>query len=351
MSRERRNWKRNNIVVGFTKSRGDAWWASRGIDRVTTDGKPNHFEGPVPIEVVEEQIFNWEPEERSLYIPNPAAGKGEPKFVEVPNRKAIVRPDTNAVMGVFMGGYAIHPRRPWLLDNVANLLDDDLAIGSAGNLQGGAVSWVSVEMPQNIVTPEGEEFRPNLFAVTSCNGSFATTYKRCFTRIVCDNTLDLAYGENGAHVKVRHSKYSGLKIASTREALDILYDSSDELTAMIADLSQVKVNSRKFTKFLDILTPVPEEDKASKRAVTVAENRRAILTDLWTSDPRVEPWKGTGYGLVQMVNTFDQHYTKVQGADDENAKAFARFERSILAGVSGDLAKRTDSVIDMVKAL
>ena len=49
---------------------------------------------------------------------------------------------------------------------MANILDDDLSISSAGLLRGGAVAWVEVSVPESITTPEGVVFRPNLLATT-----------------------------------------------------------------------------------------------------------------------------------------------------------------------------------------
>ncbi len=80
----------------------------------------------------------------------------------VPDRQAICRSDDHSVMGIFGPGYIRHQYPEWLLTAVADLLDDDLAISSAGLLRGGAIAWVEVSMPDTITTPEGVAFRPNL---------------------------------------------------------------------------------------------------------------------------------------------------------------------------------------------
>ncbi|WP_197048395.1 DUF932 domain-containing protein [Streptosporangium roseum] len=91
-----------------------------------------------------------------------------------PERQAILRSDSGHVMGIFSGSYEPPPYAEWLIGTIARLLDD-LSIGSAGLLRGGAVAWVSVEVPENITAPEGVEFRPHLFGATSFDGSLATT--------------------------------------------------------------------------------------------------------------------------------------------------------------------------------
>ncbi|MDP9466146.1 MAG: hypothetical protein M3P31_02725 [Actinomycetota bacterium] len=70
---------------------------------------------------------------------------GQPRrWTVVPDRQAICRSDDDTVMGIFGPGYVRHQYREWLLTTVADLLDDDLAISSAGLLRGGVIAWVEV---------------------------------------------------------------------------------------------------------------------------------------------------------------------------------------------------------------
>src|SRR5690606_21053449 len=138
---------------------GNAWHYRQGSN--------NHYPGAVPVEDVLSRLFNWHAEEKPLYVET-ALGDDDSIMTPIEGRKAIVRSDNGHVMGIFKEGYVPHQYDEWLIKNVATILDDDLAIGSAGLLKGGAVAWVSVEVPENITTPEGVVFRPNLMA----SGSF-----------------------------------------------------------------------------------------------------------------------------------------------------------------------------------
>ena len=114
---------------------------------------------------------------------------------------------------MFKHSYAIHQYKDWLLDTVANLVDDtDIAIASAGLLQNGGVAWVSIELPDNIKTPQGFEIRPQLLATTSHNGSLSTTFKQTATAVVCDNTLAWGLRDSGQVSRVRHTTNSGFKL-------------------------------------------------------------------------------------------------------------------------------------------
>lgn len=193
MSQETLTWLNNNVLVGFTDKRGNAWHhraSDQGIE-------PNHYAGAIPVDDVLRRLFAWHAIERELFVSVPceadnlfgASGidsSGRPfQSRPVPGRKAIVADDTYEVLGVFSDGYRPHQYDEWLLSNVANLLDADLGIASAGLLRNRAVAWVQVEVPESITTPEGVEFRPNLTAATSLDGSLSTTYARQVTNVVC----------------------------------------------------------------------------------------------------------------------------------------------------------------------
>src|SRR5690349_13859351 len=190
MSLETIEWLNTNTRIGFTDKRGHAWHYRQGAT--------NHFPGAVPMSEVL-SLFGFDVLPVAVYVSSP--GYVEPAIdvdgimMENPNaradmriltdRVAVVRADTGDIMGIFSDGYTIHPYSEWLVRNVETILDDTLQIGSAGLLRGGAQAWVSVEVPDNIDTPEGVSFRPNLLAVTSHDGSLATTYKRVVTITVC----------------------------------------------------------------------------------------------------------------------------------------------------------------------
>jgi phage/plasmid-like protein (TIGR03299 family) len=245
-------------------------------------------------------------------------------------------------LGIFSDGYLGHQYEEWLLKTVASILDADLGIGSAGLLRNRAQAWVSVEVPDNIVTPEGVEFRPNLVAATSFDGSLATTYGRCVTNVVCDNTLAAGLGERGQRIKLRHTKNSGLRIAEAREALAIIHTVSEDFAAEVAELCAWEVSKREFDAHLDAMIPVPAEEGRSR---TIAENKRERIVSLYEHDDRVAPWAGTAFGVLQAHNTYRHHYATVRGASQvqrnhankvEGATAVADLEcLSVLAKVTG----------------
>ena len=348
MSQESSEWLNQNVLVGFTSKRGNAWHY-----RASDQGdEPNHYELAIPVEDVERRLFYWEAKEFPVTITVPtntsdvdiagvdALTGAAYKHVPVGDYKAIGRSDTNEVFRMFKTSYAIHQYREWLLHTVANLIDDDeLSVASAGLLQNGGVAWVSVELPENLETPQGFTIRPQLLATTSHNGTLATTFKQTATAVVCDNTLSWGLQDAGQVSRTRHTTNSGFRLQSVREALDIVHVAGDEMMAEIERLSNIKVDNYQFDRIIKRLVPVPSLESSNQAGVTRAENKTERLRSLWTGDPRVAPWKGTALGVVQAWNTYGHHYT---------GKAEKRAERNMVNALNGTTSKADKFVLDAV---
>jgi phage/plasmid-like protein (TIGR03299 family) len=207
---------------------------------------------------------------------------------------------------------------------------DYLGISSAGLLKGDAIAWVEVSVPESITTPEGVEFRPNLLATTSFDGSIATTFKRTVTATVCDNTRECALAEKGQQYKVKHSRYSNMKITEARAALQMIHTLADEFAAEVRQLCETAVSTRQWARFLQALVPLTNDKGVplTKRSLSMAENKRGVLRKLYRHDLRVTPWAGTAYGVIQAVNTFEHHEGTIRGA--------SRGEGNMLRTVTGD---------------
>lgn len=347
MSRETMQWLNQMTLIGFTEKRGKAWHYKADEQ----GAEPNHYVGAVPIEDVRRRLFAWEAVEAGI-----CAEILTPDGVQIirdPNRKAIIRPagalgadDKGGILGLFKSGYQMHQFDEWLLQQVAAILDDDLSIGSAGLLREGGVAWVQVEVPDNITTPSGVVFRPNLLAATSLDGTLATTYKRTVTNVVCDNTMAAGLGEKGQQIKIKHSRYSHAKLTTVREALEIVHTIADDFAAQVEQLTNTAVSEGDWSRFLDTFVPLVDDKGTAVegKALKVRENKRAKLQNLWNHDERVAPWAGTAYGVVQCVNTFTHH---LQGG----STGAARGQANMLRAVTGQTDKLDRDTLTMLQGV
>lgn len=328
MSSETLEWLNANTLIGFTETRGTAWHHRAGTD--------NHFEGPIPVETVRERLFHWSAESRPLYVPN-----GDDGFTKIPGRKAIVRNDTDAVLGIHSEGYLIHQYSEWLIDNVESLLDAGLSIGSAGLLRGGAVAWLSVEVPKTFEI-EGVQFRPSLMAHSSLDGTASSTYGRHVTNVVCDNTMAVAAKEHGGQrVRVRSTKHSKLNVIEARKALGLLFEVAQDFEDQVRALTAQSITDQQFDAIVASQFPIPYGDSQGHlRAATVAQKKREAVTSLYRTDRRVTPWTGNGFGVWQAFNTYAQHEASFRGDN--------RTERNMLRVINGDSDKADASILQRI---
>lgn len=354
MSKETSEWLNQNTLIGFTAKRGTAWHYRAAdqadtpasvypkADVITVDGNnyaSNHYAGAVPVHDVNRRLFHWDAVQCPMALDvSGILGTEREVWKKSTKRVAWVRSDTMEELGNPSPTWTAHPYSQWLIETTQQITDGELDIASAGLLKGGAQAWVSYEVPDTIATPEGVSFRPQLLATTSFDGSIATTYKRVTTLTVCDNTLAVALGEaKDQQIKVMHSKYSHMKIMDARDALAIIHTSADVMSAEIKAMCEQAVTEAEWSKFLDAYVPVPE-DKGRGR--TMAENKRDVLTNLWSNDFRAAPWRGTAMGVLQATNTWFHHYQVVRGA--------TRPERNMDNVLSGRTADHDAKVLDLL---
>ena len=70
---------------------------------------------------------------------------------------------------------------------------------------------------------------------------------------------------------------------------------------------------------------------------TLREKRMGEMSQLWNNDNRVSPWAGTGFGVMQAFNTWEQHF---KGTRRGTTKA----ERNMLATLNGDIEQNDREV-------
>lgn len=337
MSKETLEWLNTNVLVGMTDKRGHAWHYKMSAQGVES----NHYASFIPYGDVMRRLFHWTADSMPLYVPVPTVtGEGVSEMSVVPGRQAIVRSDTGTVLGIFKDGYTPHQYGEWLLGAVSNILSDTLNITSVGLLKGGAVAWVECSVPENVTTPEGVTFRPNILAGTSLDGTVATFYKRTITSTVCDNTFEIARGESGITYKVKHTRNSGFKLNDARTALDLIDATGDDFASEVKALCEQSVTDRQWQAFLDSYSPTRDirtGELLIGRSFTMAEHKQDALKRLYNNDTRVSPWRGTAFGVLQATNTYWHHESIVRGTN--------RVERNLLNAIDGTTARNDDETL------
>lgn len=306
------------LLTGFAEKRKYTWGAST--------------EGAISFEDAK-RLIGWTPLEGE--VNGIVLTEDGVTTVSDPTRKMLLHPRTLKPLAVHGQGYTVHPYADTLLDQASLIADGEVGLARVGTLNEGRKAFVQYELGDNVsVKSKGSEtvdYRPFLNAATSLDGSIATTFFVGTTVIVCENTLSLALRESrdaGDQVKVRHTRNSAVQISDARHALGILFKQADDFAAEVEKLTAEYVSDQKWNDFLEAVAPI---DKKEGRALTMAENRRAQLNQLWNSDERVAPWRNSAWGVLAAVNTHSHHIQTVKNVD--------RAERNAARIIDGSLAK------------
>jgi phage/plasmid-like protein (TIGR03299 family) len=322
-SRETGEWLNSQILVGFTEKNGNPWWFNRDFQGEESTVYP----GAIPAKDVERRLFSWKAESWPVLLQRP-----DGTSMELPDRRAIVHGETGEVFRVGHKSYVMHQFIDWLVDNVSHILDSgELHIGSAGLLRRGAGAFVTVERPENVVSKSGMALRSRLLAATSHDSKLATTYKLVNTIVVCDNTLDNAlYREWGQKHRTRHTPNSIFRIPDVREALEIMVQNDHDVVEFIDSLADMTVSERQWQEIVERLVEVPED--SLPRVKARLENKRNKLDELWRTDYRCTPWKGSALGAFQVFNTYRFHFAGPSASDTPNLEQ--RFNRNMESVIS-----------------
>ncbi len=344
MSKETLEWLNTMTLIGFSGKRGKFWHYRESMQ----GGEPNHYEGAVPVEDIKRRLFNFQLEESPLYIIVPCAieeattvlGDNTPaKMVVVEDRKAIRASDSSDVLGIFKGGYKPSQYTRALLDDVQAVAGNGAEFASAGLLQARAVAWVQLEAAETL-TVCGASYRPFLMAVDSCNGAFARSWSTGNSVTGCDNTMVNNLLNALGVFKLKHTKHAKFNAETVRDALGILESVGAEFAEAVEALASWEVSDAEWAKFLDEVCKF-DADAKTTRSQTIAQNKRDDLRNLWENDERVNPWKGTAFGVLQAHNTWSQHIQTVRGSN--------RADRNTLNFISGATEKADSDTLKILE--
>ena len=80
-------------------------------------------------------------------------------------------------------------------------------------------------------------------------------------------------------------------------------------------------------------------------ALTRAETKREDMNAMWRTDPRVAPWAGTAFGVLQHNSTWQHHNTAIGG------KTAHRYERNAMAAISGGTTASDANALGVLRGL
>lgn len=245
--------------------------------------------------------------------------------VSVPNKYAVVR-DNPVVrgqidaLGVVGGTY--HPIQNEAHAEFLNTLVEESGahFETAGAIQDGRKVFITMKLPNHINVGGVDQVDTYLAAINSHDGSLPFTIMVTPVRIVCQNTLNLAWEGASSRVKIRHTVNSQASVVSkARETLDMSFGYLDHFQEEAERLINTSLTTLEFEKLVHRAFGAHEEMApavATRRETHVDELMR-LFSDSYTHEGlRETAWAG----LNTLTEWFD-HYAPVRGAQADEKRA------------------------------
>lgn len=239
-------------------------------------------------------------------------------LLKAPDNFAIVRRDTNKVLGV-VGSQFTPVQNVDAFEAIDKVVGTGVAnLVTAGSLKGGRLVWALLELPGEIQVRGNDRVKKY---VTMINGHDGHTLHMTFctpTRIVCWNTMQMALGRAELMTTTKHTRNVVARINNIAEKLGhalkffSVYEEKVKYLASIPVKSQQEVD-----KFLLRLKFERDMEKASAEkmqkhieSAEAQEIRRLYETGKGNTDPSV---KHTFWTLLNGVTEYVDHFREPGG--------------------------------------
>jgi len=241
-------------------------------------------------------------------------------------------PRTN-VLSVVGGRYKVYQNES-LFAFGDNMLDGGGQWETAGSIQGGRKVFGSLLIDREVIidaSGANDKVLPYLLVVTAHDGSLGVVAMTTPVRVVCQNTLNMAFSGAKQSFKIRHTQKMDERVAAAKEALALAHKGIDAFEKDARALYEVEVTNSDFFKIVSGLYPKPEDEK--KGALTRWENKVALLGDLFAGVEAVEGAPitntnitGTAWGALNaLTERLDWYRTGRNGEATSLAEAASGF--------------------------
>lgn len=243
------------------------------------------------------------------------------KKLLVPNMHAVVRdnPVTKGqvdVLGTVGNAYTIIQNEQ--LAGLLNALVDESGahFETAGAIDGGRKVFITMELPGNIRVGGVDRVKNYIAAMTSHDGSTSTQIMVTPIRVVCENTLNMAFGPgkgNSGMFRVRHTVGAEkILIQQAREALDFTFDYLEGFQEDAEKLINTSLTQMQFEELISREFGAPADAPVS--TVTRTENKLDQMAELFADANTQEGIRGTAWAGLNALTEWYDHFSPVRGA-------------------------------------
>jgi phage/plasmid-like protein (TIGR03299 family) len=230
------------------------------------------------------------------------------------NKEATVlyRSDTNEALSVVSKRYKVVQPRD-VLGFYRDLVSvSGFELETAGVLKGGKKLWALARTGDEIMLSGVDKVKSYLLLATSCDGSLATTAQFTSIRVVCNNTLQMAVGDNLGAVRVPHSTL--FDPVAVKQSLGLGITAWDQFSRSINAMANRHVNKFEAMNYLvNVLgdPSLPLQEQPNQKAIQ-AVHALFVGAGKGSDMPSAT---NTAWGLVNGITEYVDTHRRARSQD------------------------------------
>jgi len=255
--------------------------------------------------------------------------------IPVPEKFAVVRNNPVVAgqvdpLGVVGPAYHVvqNEELAGLLDNLVD--ESGAKFETAGAIDGGRKVFITMKLPGSIKIGGVDPVENYIAAMTGHDGRTATTLLVTPVRIVCQNTMNLAFNNHSHIFRVRHTVGAQkILLQQAREAMEFTYDYLDGFQAEAERLINTELTLGRFEEIVTKAFGAPEGAPAA--TVTRNENKIDEIVGLFADSFTHEGVRETAWAGLNALTEWNDHFAPIRGTEGSSeVEADLRARRALL---------------------
>lgn len=238
----------------------------------------------------------------------------------VPGYRANVRDIDQSVFGVVSDRYQVVQNEE-AFAFTDELLGGGVTYETAGALQGGRRTFILARLPQRFIIA-GDEIMPYFVIMNSHDGSCSIKAAMTPVRVVCQNTLNLAFRNAKRTWMTKHTSNIMDRIDDARMTLQFAERYMAEMGKGVDELAHKHLTDRKVMEYFSEFFPVTEDMSAAQK-----KNNLILLNDMkarYFDAPDLKDVGRNGYRFVNAVSDFATHAEPIRKTKNYRENLFLK---------------------------
>lgn len=247
----------------------------------------------------------------------------------IPGMRLVMRDDTHVTLGVVGGRY--HP-----VDNQSvfsmgeHILNQGGILAEGGTLDYGRKAFMRFDLPETSIKVGGKDLvKFGVVIRANHDGSGTVTAGIEGRRLICTNGMTVKMEGISHQFMIRHTASAQDRLGEAKRVLRGTMQYAKSFAAVSEEMLSRKFTEGDFKRYIDALYPRPDDEE--KRALTLWENRRSELLELYRFADTNDLGRDTEWAAFNSVVEYLDWAAPVRASNrtsTEEARARRQFEGS-----------------------